>query len=111
MFNKGGRLFRIAFLFSIICLLAMVIMVYFTHRCLVDMKDIALEATEERVDLVLPFYTKLIDNLKIGTVLGSLSAVLMAVAARYGLRETAQNIGNTITNIKNNGEGDQGGAG
>lgn len=89
--QAGGRLFRIALLFTLVCVLAIGVMVYFTHRAMADMKEIALSG-DPLIPEVQSFYIQLIDNLKIGTVIGSLSGVLIAIAARYGFRETAQNI-------------------
>jgi len=93
--KSGGRLFRIAMLFIIVSTVAIGIMTWFTYRAMTDMKEIALtKVTEgERLPDVEGFYIRLIDNLKIGGVIGSLSGVLIALAARYGLRETAKNIG------------------
>ena len=96
MFTKaGGRLLRIALLFVAVSVLAMIIMTIFTARAMSDMKEIALTQTEEGEFATVPitFYTRLIDNMKLGTVIGSLSGVLIAITARYGLRETAKNIG------------------
>lgn len=91
----GGRLLRIALLFVVVSILAMVIMTIFTAKAMSDMKEIALTQAEdgEFVEVPMTFYIQLIDNMKLGTVIGSLSGVLIAIIARYGLRETAKNIG------------------
>jgi hypothetical protein len=75
------------------------IMAYFTHRAMEDVKEIALtKVTEgEKLPDVEGFYIQLVNNLKIGTVISSLAGVLVAVAARYGLRETAKSIGNGLS--------------
>ncbi len=92
--KPGGRLLKIAALFVVVCVIAIGVMSYFTHRALSDMHEIALLITEEgetRVE-VTTFYLQLIDNLKISTVIGSLSGLLIAIVARYGLRETSRNV-------------------
>jgi hypothetical protein len=97
-FNKaGGRLFRIALTFTIVSILVLGVMAYFTRKAMVDIKELALysinlEENQSMMDTQ-AFYSRLIENLKFGTVLGSLSGVLIAIAARYGLRETSKNIG------------------
>lgn len=96
VFTKaGGRLFRIALFFTVVSIMAIGVMAYFTHRAMIDMREIALTKVVEGEQLpdVEGFYIQLVNNLKIGSVIGSLSAVLIAIAARYGLRETAKNIG------------------
>lgn len=90
--KAGGRLFRITLLFMIIALVAMGIMAYFTARAMKDVKEIALTGGKNFAEVQI-FYTQLIGNLKFGTVIASLSGVIIAVAARYGLRETAKNLG------------------
>ena len=90
--KAGGRLFRITLLFMIIALVTMGIMAYFTARAMKDVKEIALTGGENFANVQV-FYTQLIGNLKLGTVIASLSGVIIAVAARYGLRETAKNLG------------------
>lgn len=92
--RPGGRLLKIAALFVIVCVLVIGIMTYLTHRALDDMREIGLLVLEEgqtRTD-VTSFYLQLIDNLKISTVIGSLSGLLIAIVARYGLRETSRNV-------------------
>ena len=98
MFAKsGGRLFRIAALFVVFAFVAILIMTYFTHRAMNEVKELLLAGKD------LPgFYTQLIDNMKIGTVLTSLSGVLIAIAARYGLRESTKNIGEGMKNVPSN---------
>ena len=90
--SSGGRLFRIALIFVGVCILALGVMSYFTARAMRDMKEIATTKNEEGefVEVPVQFYSQLIDNMKFGTVLSALSGVLIAVAARYGLRETAK---------------------
>ena len=90
--KAGGRLFRITLLFMVIALIAMGIMTYFTARAMKDVKEIILEDGANLLE-VQAFYVQLIDNLKLGTVIASLSGVIIAVAARYGLRETAKSLG------------------
>lgn len=93
VFTKaGGRLFRITLLFMMIALIVIGIMTYFTARAMKDVKEIALTG-EGNFAEVQVFYTQLIGNLKLGTVIASLSGVIIAVAARYGLRETAKSLG------------------
>jgi len=110
--KTGGRLLRIALLFVAMSLLAMILMTVFTAKAMADMKEIALTQTEEGEFVTVPitFYTQLIDNMKLGTVMGSLAGVLIAIVARYGLRETAKSIGDgmavrsTITTQTGNSE-------
>ena len=94
-FSKpGGRLLKIAALFVIVCVLAIAVMSYFTQRALDDIKEIGMIVLEEgqtKTD-VMPAYMQLIENLKISTVIGSLSGLLIAIVARYGLRETSRNV-------------------
>lgn len=92
----GGRLLRIALLFTLVSLITIGVMAYFTHRAMVDMREIALTKVVEGEQLpdVEGFYIQLIANLKLGGVISALSGVLIAIIARYGLRETAKNIGN-----------------
>lgn len=90
--KAGGRLFRITLLFMAIALIAIGIMTYFTARAMRDVKEIALTDGKNFAEVQV-FYTQLISNLKLGTVIASLSGVIIAVAARYGLRETAKNLG------------------
>ena len=96
--KPGGRLLKIAALFVIVCLIAIGVMAYFTHRAMVDMKEIAelIVDGETRASMT-TFYSQLIDNLKISTVVGSLAGVLIAIVARYGIREGTRNIGNGMT--------------
>jgi len=95
----GGRLLRIALLFVVVSIFAMVIMTIFTAKAMSDMKEIALTQAEDGkfVEVPVTFYTQLIDNMRLGTVIGSLSGVLIAIIARYGLRETAKNIGDGMS--------------
>jgi hypothetical protein len=107
MFKKiGGRLLRIALLFVVVSVLTIGIMAYFTHRIMEDVKEIALTrvAEGEKLPDVEGFYIQLVNNLKIGTVISSLAGVLIAIVARYGLRETAKSIGDGMSNraVKNN---------
>jgi len=88
--KAGGRLFKITLLFILIALIAISIMAYFTKTAMQDVKEIALTDGADLREVQL-FYTQLIDNLKIGKVIASVAGVIMAVAARYGLRETAKN--------------------
>ena len=100
MFTKtGGRLLRIALLFVAVSVLAMVIMTIFTAKAMSDMKEIALTQAEdgEFTSVPVTFYTQLIDNMRLGAVIGPLSGVLIAIIARYGLRETAKSIGDGIS--------------
>ena len=83
--KSGGRLFRIVTWFAGICIAAMVAMGIFTHRAMNDMHEIVMADKE-----IPMFYTQLINNMKPEAALGSLSAVIIAIAARYGLRETAK---------------------
>jgi len=103
--RTGGRLLRIALLFVMVSMLTIGIMAYFTHRAMEDVKEIALTriAEGEKLPDVGGFYIQLVNNLKIGTVISSLAGVLVAIVARYGLRETAKNIGDGISSrpIKN----------
>ena len=63
----------------------MLAMGWFTHRAMRDMREIVMADKE-----VPAFYTQLIDNMRPEAALGSLSAVIIAIAARYGSRETAK---------------------
>jgi len=93
--QSGGRLFHIATLFTGVSVITLVIMAVFTYIALQDVKEIATTIIHEGEKLpdMSMFYSQLIVNLKFGTVIGSLSGVLIAVAARYGFRETSDNIG------------------
>jgi len=106
--QSGGRLFRIALTFTLICIGVLVLMSFLTVQAMGDMKELAAMTDEEGRFMEVPvmFYSQLIDNMKFGTVLASLSGVLIAIAARYGLRETSKNIGagmqaRTVTGGKN----------
>lgn len=103
--NTGGRLFRIALAFTILCGIALILMSIFTYRAMADMKELASMTDDagESIQVPVTFYIQLIDNMKFGTVLASLSGVLIAIAARYGLRETSKNIGNGISSRASNG--------
>ena len=95
--RSGGRLFRIALIFFMISIMTIAVMSFFTYRAMDDMKELALQ--DGGIDLEIQmFYVRVIDNMKLGTVLGSLSGVLIAIAARYGLRETSRNIGEGLAN-------------
>lgn len=83
--KAGGRLFRIVIVYIAIGLAAIVVMAIFTHRVMVDTKEIVLAGQP-----VPELYSRIAENMKFGPVLSSISGVLIAVAARYGLRETAK---------------------
>jgi hypothetical protein len=99
-FSKpGGRLLKIAGLFVVVCVIAIGVMTYFTQRALADIKEIGMLVLEEgqtKTD-VMPAYMQLIENMKISTVIGSLSGLLIAIVARYGLRETSRNVSNGMS--------------
>lgn len=93
--QSGGRLFRIVLIFVAVSIITLGIMAYFTSKAMQDIKEITLTPIEtetgvSHVQAPTQFYTQLVDNMRFGTVLSALSGVLIAVAARYGLRETAK---------------------
>ncbi len=85
--QAGGRLFRIALIFTFVCIGVAVVQAFFLHRAMVVVEALAREGIE-----VPMFFERLITFLDLGKVVASLSAVLIAIAARYGARETARNI-------------------
>jgi len=100
--QSGGRLFRIAILFVVVSVIALGLMAYFTSRALSDMKYLAMHDKPVPTEV----YNRVMDNMKFDTVIGALSGVLIAIAARYGARETAQNIANGMA-ARNNPVGGQ----
>jgi hypothetical protein len=95
--KSGGRLFRIAFIFTVVCIVAVIIDSYFISRAMKDLKELSLSPEGLRaLPQAAAFYIRVIDTFNIGIIIGSLSNVLIVIAARYGLRETAQNIATGI---------------
>jgi hypothetical protein len=88
----GGRLLRVVFLFTVVCVVAIVIMTLFINRAMDEVLQITLNGNEVPV-----FYTQLISYLQIDKVIQSLSGVLIAIVARYGLRESTKNIGSGMS--------------
>lgn len=90
----GGRLFKIAGIFTIFCGVVVAIQAYFIKTAMNQVYAIAtMEQVEGIPSIQVPaFYGNLIAYLDPGKVVTALSVVLVAIAARYGAREVTKNI-------------------
>jgi len=92
--KSGGRLFRIAGIFTIFCVLVVTVQAVFIKQAMNQVYAISTMEIPEGVTRpeIPQFYSMIIPILNPSNIVTALSAVLIAIAARYGAREVASNM-------------------
>jgi len=91
---SGGRLFRIALIFTVFCIMVVSVQAIFIKQAMNQVYTITtMEIPKDEVRPDIPqFYSMLIPILNPSSIVTALSAVLISIAARYGAREVTANM-------------------
>lgn len=92
--KEGGRLLKIGLIFALICVGVILIQSYFLREAMAQVYLITTMTLEEGTvrPQVPVFYSTIIPALSPDRIVTALSALLIAIAARYGAREATKNI-------------------